>query len=180
MDRVFGYLALSLLACGKDTPKQLAPIASVAASAPEAHEVVPKRYVSSRATFRDDILSTCEETEIVSIPRLDAGPDWDPLAASRAAAAKDAKSMVLTKSCADQFSDRTPLAKCILGDLPGVDAGKLPRTTSTIYYYVFEAVADDHTMRTCVGKGDGSWVAATRDSPAYRDAKLDYELKKRR
>lgn len=120
------------------------------------------------ASFRSGQLDECTEATFVAPPMAD--PDAVARAvdmwAEGAKKNKQVKTLAIAKPCADQFTDRTPLATCRVSGAatklgPGWSAGFLDT-----YYRVETARDDDTFMRQCL-EMHGDWQASTDIEAAH-------------
>lgn len=182
----YAWLALALVACSKpETKPAPAPEASSApvtkAAEPPPPPPAPKPYAgrASVAHFEKDQIFECLDIAVDIPPPPDAGADWTPsediLGRTLKAMAKN--STKISKTCAEQFADRTVLASCTMKQNGKTDAGTSASATITAHFYNFEDVGnDDAQMKDCL-KGGGDWQAISRDSVEWKKAKLEHSRK---
>jgi hypothetical protein len=146
-------LLVFLLACSRrEEPQKIT--SAVPASIPSATTPAPEVFTASVADFRDDVLSGCvdfshtDKAKVSSFANGDAGT-------------------ALSKTCAEQFKDRKPLASCDV-------VRKKDGARVVASYYDFGAVGlDDIEMQECI-KAGGDWKAVSKTSSEWLRAKHEH------
>ncbi len=131
----------------------------------------PKTFAFSLATFdKDTVLDECLDYSVTYPPGSDAGPkaDWKETLMKRMTEENHRTGTILPKPCAEQFSDRTPLATCGVPAHAVGDAGADVALTDR-YYDTGTLGRSDRYMKGCLDMG-GDWSALPRDSDEYRAA----------
>lgn len=179
----YAWLALALVACSKPETKPApqpeassTPVAKAAEPPPPAKQFVGE---ASFAHFVKDQIFECVDIAVVIPPPPGAPSDWKPsediFGRTVKAMSKDATK--LSKTCDEQFADRTVLASCTMKQKGKTDAGTSASATVTANFYNFEDVGkDDSQMKDCL-KGGGDWKAVSRDSVEWKKAKLEHSRK---
>lgn len=148
------------------------------------------QFNSARVAFEGDQLDECVDFNIrMTATGTGVPADWreqakKTFAALSASMSKtkpgEKKTIEISKSCAEQFSDRKPFATCTIPPKQENANQVFSEMHLRGARYMFETVfLSDGAMKECLGAG-GKWEAVSRDSDEFRMAQLQDSTAKAR
>jgi hypothetical protein len=171
MRKLVALIGLCGLACSKpETKAEVQPAitvqpSAVAAPAPPPEPEKPKSAMLTLVHFEKEDLVECAEFVLTPKDPANLAKAIEGLQKQGVEAKKSAGTLVVSKPCAEQLTDRVPLAQCAFpaGEKTAKEGWAFTQAI-TGYHYSIKRLSTDALMKECMERG-GEWTVAAKDDP---------------
>lgn len=165
-------IVFSLVGCNAPQAAPTSPPAPTPAVQPVTAPDPRLHHEVHRAVMVDRKLAMCTDVEHwLSPPAAPNGEPWPPIDWPPPDLPVDEGTLVLARTCAEQFADRTVFGRCII---------RSPTTQRFVYvmdvrYYDGRVYTDDTAMTSCL-RDQGDWSRLDENDPRAQLARAEADL----